>query len=159
MRNFIFSVACMTFLTGTALAQTAEAPLSTANNEEEGEYLVDPAGMSLYTFKADTQASGATTAASTCDDDCLGVWPPLIAIEQPVGDDKVRAELLGTTTRSDGSEQVTYNGWPLYYYAEDLEPGDIKGDDIESFGEDWYLIGPNGNRPDRDNEHNDHKVR
>jgi predicted lipoprotein with Yx(FWY)xxD motif len=152
MRNLTFAIACLTLLAGPTLAQTVEAPLSTANNAEEGEYLVDPSGMSLYTFKADTQGSEGTAAVSACEADCLGVWPPLIAIEQPVGDDNVRAELLGKITRSDGSEQVTYNGWPLYYYAEDAEPGDIKGDDIESFGEDWYLIGPNGDRPDRDNK-------
>ena len=42
--------------------------------------------------------------------------------------------------------QVTYNGWPLYFFVEDIQPGDINGHDIESFGEDWYLVGPNGDR-------------
>lgn len=105
MRNLTFAIACMTLLAGPALAQTADAPLSTANNAEEGEYLVDPSGMSLYTFKADTRGTDGTAAASACGDDCLGVWPPLIAIERPIGDDDVRAELLDTITRSDGSDR------------------------------------------------------
>jgi predicted lipoprotein with Yx(FWY)xxD motif len=54
--------------------------------------------------------------------------------------------MLGTFVRKDGTTQVTYNGWPLYYYYEDGKPGDILGDDIESFGDDWYLVGPNGER-------------
>ena len=60
---------------------------------------------------------------------------------------KLDASMLGTFLREDGTTQVTYNGWPLYYYYEDGKPGDILGDDIESFGEDWYLIGPHGDRP------------
>ena len=31
--------------------------------------------------------------------------------------------LLGTATRSDGSTQVTYNGWPLYVWPPDRAPG------------------------------------
>ena len=137
-------------LTAPAVAQTADAPITTAVNQEEGEYLVAATGHALYTFKADTQGTPSSPAKSACEDECLGVWPPLIVDEPPVGDDKVRAELLGRVVRPDGTLQATYNGWPLYFYAEDVEPTDIKGDDIESFGEDWYLIGPMGNRPDRD---------
>lgn len=137
-------------LTAPALAQTADAPITTAVNQEEGEYLVASTGYALYSFKADTQGTASSPAKSACEDDCLGVWPPLIVDEPPVGDDKVREELLGTVVRSDGTLQATYNGWPLYFYAEDVDTTDTKGDDIESFGEDWYLIGPNGNRPDRD---------
>ncbi|GLQ55906.1 COG4315 family predicted lipoprotein [Devosia nitrariae] len=155
MRTFLITLAGLSTLAGSVLAQTTDAPLTTATNAEEGEYLVDASGMALYMFKADTRGVEGTPAASACEGDCLGVWPPLIVVDEPVGDAKVRAELLGTITRPDDLLQVTYNGWPLYYYAQDLAPGDINGDDIESFGEDWYLIGPNGNRPDRDDEEDD----
>jgi hypothetical protein len=72
-----------------------------------------------------------------------------------VGDGTLDESLLGTIERSDGLLHVTYNGWPLYYYAEDAAPGDIKGHDIESFGEDWYLIGPNGLRAGEDDDDED----
>ena len=138
-----------------ALSQTADAPISTAVNDEEGEYLVAGNGYALYLFKADTQGTGGTPARSVCEGDCLATWPPLLVDAQPVGTGKVRADLLGTITLADGSTQATYNGWPLYFFAEDIQPGDINGHDIESFGEDWYLLGPNGNRADKDDEQDD----
>lgn len=148
MRRVLCAMALV--LVTPAIAQTTDDPITTAVNGEEGEYLVAGTGYALYMFKADTQGTSTALAKSACEDDCLGVWPPLIVDAPPVGDAKVRPELLGTMTRSDGTLQATYNGWPLYFYAEDVETTDTKGDDIESFGEDWYLIGPNGNRPDRD---------
>lgn len=143
-------------LATAAAAQTPDAPISTSVNSEEGEYLVDGSGMSLYLFKADTQGRGDSAPVSACNDGpCIGTWPPLLAEDAPVGDGKVDAAMLGTMTRDDGTTQVTYNGWPLYYYYEDAAAGDILGDDIESFGEDWYLIGPHGNRPGKDPDDDD----
>ena len=45
------------------------------------------------------------------------------------------------TERTDGTSQVTYNGWPLYYYAKDMAAGDTTGQEA---GEKWYLISPGG---------------
>src|SRR5688572_5170202 len=145
----------ISLLATTALAQTADAPLTTRTDAEEGTYLVDGNGMSLYLFLADTQGKDGTEPKVTCEGDCLAVWPPLVVEEAPVGDDTLDKSLLGTVERSDGLLHVTYNGWPLYYYAEDSAPGDIKGHDIESFGEEWYLIGPNGERAEGGGGHDD----
>jgi len=49
--------------------------------------------------------------------------------------------MLGTTTRTDGSVQVTYNGHPLYYYAGDSAAGDVNGEGKLSL---WYVITPDG---------------
>ena len=137
---------CLGLLGTTALAQTAESPLTTRTHAEEGTYVADGGGMSLYLFLADTQGKDGTAAVSACADDCLANWPPLVVEDMPVGDDTLDASLLGTIDRGDGMLQVTYNGWPLYYYHEDAAAGDIKGHDIEEFGAEWYLIGPNGER-------------
>ena len=53
----------------------------------------------------------------------------------------VDATLLGTITRDDGSTQVTYNGWPLYYFHEDAAAGDTNG---QGLGGVWFLVSPEG---------------
>jgi predicted lipoprotein with Yx(FWY)xxD motif len=131
-----------------AFSQTMDAPITTHLDSEEGEFLVAGNGLSLYLFKADTQGPHPRSA---CEDAaCVGTWPPLIVDAVPIGDALVRQDFLGTMTRTDGTMQATYNGWPLYFYYEDFQPGDIAGHDLESFGEDWYLIGPGGDRARRD---------
>ena len=52
--------------------------------------------------------------------------------------------MIGSFTRPDGIVQATYNGWPLYRFAEDFAPGDINGHDFEEFGGEWYLLTPEG---------------
>ena len=148
----ILVIGCFIALTSPAFAQTTDAPISTRTDAEEGTYLVDANGVSLYIFKADSR----NPPKSACEDTaCVGTWPPLIVGEMPKGDETVDPSLLGTMTRADGSLQATYNGWPLYYYFEDFAPGDINGHDIESFGEDWYLVGPHGERAERDRRRDD----
>jgi hypothetical protein len=61
-----------------------------------------------------------------------------------------QAALVGTTTRTDGSTQVTYNGHPLYYFAMDKAPGDARGQGINRFGGGWYVVDPAGNKIDSD---------
>ncbi len=144
--------AALPFLCLPALAQSTSAPMSTKQHAEEGEYLVAGNGFAVYMFKADRQGSGNREPASACLGDCLDAWPPLLVEGEPKASGNVKAELLGTMSRNDGTVQVTYNGWPLYHYAEDYAPEDVNGSDIDDFGEDWYLLGPNGNRSDRDDE-------
>jgi predicted lipoprotein with Yx(FWY)xxD motif len=151
----ILLACCLGLMAGSALAQTTDSPLTTQSHMEEGEYITDGNGMSLYLFEADTQGTGGADARSACQGDCLAAWPPLVVEEMPVGDPTVDASLLGTLTRSDGTLQATYNGWPLYYYAEDAAPGDIRGHDIEEFGEEWYLVSPGGTRADDDDDDDD----
>jgi predicted lipoprotein with Yx(FWY)xxD motif len=56
----------------------------------------------------------------------------------------VRASLLGTTKRTDGKKQVTYNGHPLYYFAGDSSPGAATGQGLEQFGARWWVVSPAG---------------
>ncbi|MCB9419013.1 MAG: hypothetical protein H6667_04375 [Ardenticatenaceae bacterium] len=46
---------------------------------------------------------------------------------------------LGTTTRDDNTIQVTYNGWPLYYWINDEAPGDTTGHNV---GNVWAVAYP-----------------
>lgn len=158
MRITPLAITAMLFLVVPSGGQSASAPISTKLHPEEGEYLVAGNGFALYLFKADKEDDDQEDAGrSTCEADCLAAWPPLLAEGVPAGTGSVRNDLLGTIARSDGTQQVTYGGWPLYFFAGDYAPGDVNGHDIEDFGEDWYLVGPDGSRAgeeddDADNE-------
>ncbi len=119
----------------------AEAAVLEVRSEETlGEYLVDSQGMSLYLFEPDEQGE------STCYDACAEAWPPFLTDGEPTaGEDEVDEALLGTIERDDGTTQVTYNDWPLYYFVRDEEPGDTMGHEVMGFGGEWYLVTPEGN--------------
>jgi predicted lipoprotein with Yx(FWY)xxD motif len=56
----------------------------------------------------------------------------------------VKASLLGTIKRGDGSTQVTYNKHPLYYYSGDSQPGQHNGQGVDAFGAAWFVVTPAG---------------
>ena len=87
-------------------------------NGDLGKILVDSQGRTLYLFEKD---SGTKSA---CSGGCATAWPPLRASGKPTAGGGAKASLLGTTPRSDGQPQVTYNGHPLYTYAADKKPGE-----------------------------------
>lgn len=100
-----------------------------------GEILVDSEGYSLYLFTNDNPGE------STCYGNCAANWPPLITAGDILSGGNVDPELLGTTAREDGTLQVTYDGWPLYYYAVDEAPGNVNGQGV---GGVWYVVSPTG---------------
>lgn len=103
-----------------------------------GDVLVDGEGKTLYLFEADT------TDKSTCDGACAQAWPPVTTKGDPVAGGGVDASQLGTTSRSDGTTQVTYYGHPLYYYAGDTAPGQANGNGLDQFGAEWYGVTATG---------------
>lgn len=111
--------------------------LSTSADAAEP-FLVDQEGRTLYLFTVDTPNSGT----SACVADCLVDWPPLIVTGTPQAGSGVDAALLGTITLDDGTMQAAYNGWPLYYYAGDLAPGDTSGQGVDGI---WFLVSGSGN--------------
>ena len=118
----------------TQIAVRREAPY--------GEFLTDQQGRTLYLFTPDEDAE-----ASTCYDACAAAWPPVLSEMQPqAAHPDVQGGELGTVRRADGTMQVTYNGWPLYYYVQDAAPGEIAGQDVHSFGGEWYLLSPDGDK-------------
>ncbi len=103
-----------------------------------GTFLTDRAGRTLYLFAADTGSK------STCSGSCAAFWPPLLTKGAPEASGGATGSMLGTTARSDGSTQVTYNGHPLYYFKEDTKPGDTNGQGLDNFGAKWWLVTPAG---------------
>ena len=143
IRHWTFLAAALAASVLPAVAQEA-ASLSVASSDEYGEYLAGSSGMTLYMFEADTQGEEATDAVSACYDSCATFWPPLTTTGDPEVGDGISVDLIGTIERTDGTTQVTYNGWPLYYYARDEVAGDTTGQGVDAAGGLWYLVSPGG---------------
>ena len=139
-------VASATLGTAHQPSDQPEGPalLHVQQHEEHGPYLVDQKGMAVYLFEIDVQGKDGVPARSNCYDECATAWPPLVTEGEPQAHDDASAELIGTLTREDGESQVTYNGWPLYYFSADQSPGHTRGHDIEANGGEWYLVAPAG---------------
>jgi predicted lipoprotein with Yx(FWY)xxD motif len=124
----------------TAAATTAAASATAGGTLQLGDttlgkVLVDQAGMTLYMFMKDTQGQ-----PSTCVDKCLAAWPAFSAAS-PTAGTGLDASKLTTIARPDGSPQVAYSGWPLYYYAEDSKPGDVTGQGSNNV---WWVVDASG---------------
>ena len=100
-----------------------------------GPVVADDRGQVLYTYADDTTTTSACTA-----DWCLVDWPPLQSLDAPTKAPSIGAP-VGTISGAGGTTQVTLGGHPLYTFAGDLHPGDVRGQGI---GGDWFLISPNG---------------
>jgi predicted lipoprotein with Yx(FWY)xxD motif len=99
-----------------------------------GRVLVDGRGRTLYLFEKDKRGK------STCNGQCAGFWPPLIASGKPLAVAGAKASLLGTTKRADGRLQVTYNHHPLYTFVKDTKKAQTNGEAVNAFGAEWYAV-------------------
>ena len=111
------------------------ASLKVAENPKYGKFLADDQGNSLYMFTKDTMD------LTNCYGGCAQAWPPLLTVGTTTLGEGLDRSLLGTAKRKDGTTQVTYKGWPLYYYIKDMKSGDVIGQDV---GKVWYLVAPDG---------------
>ena len=101
-----------------------------------GKIVVDSRGRSLYLFEADHKRTSACYGA------CAKAWPPVIAVGKPKAGPGARAALLGVLMRKDGKQQVTYRGHPLYRFFKDTKGGQVKGQGLDFFGGEWYVLTP-----------------
>jgi predicted lipoprotein with Yx(FWY)xxD motif len=91
-----------------------------------GKVLTSAAGKTLYFFTPDVKGS------SECTGSCLSYWPvyytELAYLDPSLSTDKADFAVI---TRSDGKKQTTFKGWPLYLFAGDIAPGDVKGENVD----------------------------
>lgn len=139
---------------GTAHAQSSSPTTVAAKtiklgvaNTKLGDIIVDGKGMSLYMFSPDRYN------VSVCEGQCLAAWPPLMLAPGTTTSDVelaggLRKSKLGYALREDGSRQLTYNGWALYYWLRDAKAGDVNG---QWFNNIWWVMNdegiPNTKRP------------
>jgi len=122
---------------------TQQPALKLASSPTLGTFLASGQDRSLYYFAIDLPAGGGQPAVSNCTGDCVGFWP-IFHIDASMTVQGVAASDLGEITRSDGMKQTTYKGWPLYYFVNDVSPGDTKGEGVNGVWfvahEPWYTI-------------------
>ena len=110
----------------------AHYSVNVSSNSTVGKYLTNSSGFTLYLYTVDTPNSGK----SSCYGGCATYWPVfyMANLTLPSG---LNASNFGVITRTDGTKQTTYKGWPLYYYIKDKIPGQITG---QGTGGTWYVI-------------------
>ena len=103
-------------------------------NDALGPFLTGSDGMTLYIFTKDE------IGITHCYDQCAVNWPPLMWEDgQSLSAGEGVTGELATTERDDGGMQVTYNGWPLYYWVKDAAPQDATGHGV---GAVWAVATP-----------------
>jgi predicted lipoprotein with Yx(FWY)xxD motif len=122
-----------------ASAHTTSADLATAQTSL-GTVVVDSKGRTVYLFTVDSN----NPPKSNCETGCDSVWPPVLAPASGAPSlSGVDSSKVGTVTRSDGSKQLTLNGWPLYEYEGDSAAGDVKGENVQGS---WFAVSPQGTK-------------
>ena len=111
--------------------------LSTRNDPNLGEIVVDKNGMTVYRFAKD---KAWPEPVSNCNGACLEKWPVVAPVSANDTKD-VQKKGLMSFTRSDGAKQQTVNCSPIYTFAGDKKAGDTNGQGV---GGTWYAVRPNG---------------
>ena len=140
-----FILGVLVALYAAPVAAQGGATIQVANSEEYGEYLTDGDGRAFYLFTTDKPAGADAAGISCTSEECLKAWPLVTTSVAPQAGDMVDASLIGTINYG-GESVVTYNRWPLYYFAKDEGADEPQGHDIESFGGEWYLVQPSGEK-------------
>jgi len=146
MRKIIIStgalalVAALGALAAGQVAQSATRTNATVALHKTGlgAVLVSKSGRTLYLFGRDRKGKSA------CSGSCAAYWPPLLSQGKATAGPGVKASLLATTRRANGTLQVTYNRHPLYTYVLDKGAGQTTGEGVSAFGAKWYAVSANG---------------
>ena len=123
----------LAYASGAASSKAAVKPTLTVRKSAYGPILFDGKGRALYAFTRDRRGG-----KSRCYGQCAEAWPPYLAkgaLRAGVG---VKRSLLRTVRRRNGRRQITYAGWPLYYYAHE-RVGEVKCQNVDQFGGLWIV--------------------
>lgn len=138
--NSVIAIAITLVLFSTACSKNSNVPppppppektpgVQLTSNAKFGNILTDNTGRSLYFYSND--AAGT----STCVSGCAVAWPIYYQANPSIGTGLAASDFT-TITRSDGTKQTAYKGWPLYYYVGDSKVGDVTGDAVDN---NWFV--------------------
>ncbi len=112
----------------TVVAKIGSSPL--------GKIVVNGKGMTAYYFDLDKAHSGV----SACSGSCAVLWPAIMSTTVKPTVSGISGA-VGTISIKGGKHQVTISGRPIYTYAPDKAPGQVKGQGVAGV---WYVISPKG---------------
>jgi predicted lipoprotein with Yx(FWY)xxD motif len=118
-------------------AAAAASPTVILADTALGKILVAADGRTLYEFDHDTPTM------ATCTGACTTLWLPLTTsatLHAGPGVDRSKLAILS----GPNGNQVTYNGHPLYRFAQDHAPGDMLGEGFA--GGIWWVLGADGQK-------------
>jgi predicted lipoprotein with Yx(FWY)xxD motif len=126
-------------MAATAALNSAAPSVKAVDSATFGKVLVTSTGRTLYRYTIDGKGVNRCTAVPVCNK----YWPALLvkAGAKPSAGPGVSASMLGTITAAHGMRQVTYGGFPLYFFAGDAKAGQIKG---QGFDKQWYVVSTKG---------------
>jgi predicted lipoprotein with Yx(FWY)xxD motif len=127
--------------TGAApVAPQATAPPATVNSPTTAQFMTASRGtqsgfaaangFAVYDFDLDLTTPGT----SACTGTCTTFWPPIAV---PAG--ATLTAPFGSIRRTDGTMQLSYNGHPLYAFAQDTNATTASGDGLNLSGGVWHL--------------------
>jgi predicted lipoprotein with Yx(FWY)xxD motif len=125
---------------GDATASSSTDTVSVQSVGDAGDVLVGSGGAALYS--PEQESSGKIV----CTGECESIWMPLTTSGQPTASSDLEGD-IDTVKRPDGSQQVTFDGAPLYTFTQE-SPGQVTGDgladsfDGQSFT--WHVMTPSG---------------
>jgi predicted lipoprotein with Yx(FWY)xxD motif len=111
----------------------------TVGDSDFGSMLFDSNKQAIYVFENDRKGR------TVCYGACAEAWPPVLTDGDPKPGKGVKASLLGTIKRRDGTLQVTYAAKPLYFYAHEGR-GEVRCHNVNLNGGYWWVVGPDGRR-------------
>ena len=139
--SILATLALATLALGAAVAQGESRqtkPTLTVRGSQFGPVLFDGRNRALYAFTRDRRGG-----KSTCYGACAVAWPPYFASGRLRAGRGIKRSLLGTVRRRDGRRQITYRGWPLYYYEHD-PVGKVLCQNVREFGGLWLVLRASG---------------
>ena len=128
------------FLAAGSVARSATGTTASVSVSKTklGLILVNSKRHTLYMFAKDKNGK------SSCNGSCAKFWPPSLQVGKPIAGSGVKASLLSTIRRSNGSRQLTYNKHPLYTFTLDKTAGQTNGEGNVAFGARWYAVSAKG---------------
>jgi predicted lipoprotein with Yx(FWY)xxD motif len=126
-------------MAATAHTHTSAATVKVAKSGKFGTILVGSNGRTLYRYTLDRKGVNRCSSNATCNK----YWPPLLVkpAAKPTVATGANAGLVGTIKATHGMRQVTYAGFPLYFFAGDKKAGQTTGQGFES---QWYVVNTAG---------------